>query len=101
MLNNFICYSCHKVHNNRTYQIARMRSLILAFLQFFMKPIWVLYTLYRANNNGEDQTSLMRSLVCAFVVRMQRSQGFLQQTQAPPVMSKYIYCYKCVSDTKK
>ena len=37
--NNFICYSCHKVINNRTYQIARMRSLILAFLQFFMKPI--------------------------------------------------------------
>ena len=32
--NNFICYSCHKVINNRTYQIARMRSLIWAFLQF-------------------------------------------------------------------
>ena len=101
MWNNFICYSCHKVINNRTYQIARMRSLILAFLQFFMKPIWVLYTLYRANNNGEDQTALMRSLVCTFVVRMQRSQVFLQQAQAPPVMSKCIYCYKCVSDTKK
>ena len=35
MWNNFIYYSCHKVIDNRTYQIARMRSLIWAFLQIF------------------------------------------------------------------
>ena len=40
----------------------------------------------------------MRSLVCAFVVRMQLSLVCSQH--APPVMSKCIYCYKCVSDKK-
>ena len=30
--NNFICYSCYKVINNRTYQIAWVRSLVWAFL---------------------------------------------------------------------
>ena len=69
--NTFIGYSCYKVINNRTYQIARMRSLVWAFLQFLMKPIWILYTLYWANNNGVDQTAWMRSLVFAFFVRMQ------------------------------
>ena len=33
-----------------------------------------------------------------FVVRMPLSQVFSQH--APPVMSKRIYCYKCVSDKK-
>ena len=97
--NNFICYSCHKVINNRTYHIVRTLSLIWAFLHIFMKPIWILYTLYRASNNGEDQTAWMCSMVCAFVVRTQLSQIFSQH--APPVMSKCIYCYKWVSDKKK
>ena len=47
----------HKVINNRAYRIARMHSLIWAFLHFFMKPICILYTLYRANYNGEVQTA--------------------------------------------
>ena len=33
--NNFICSFCHKVINNRTYQITLMRSLTWAFLHFF------------------------------------------------------------------
>ena len=88
----------HKVVNNCTYQIARMRSLIWALQHYFMKPIWIPYTLYRTNSNGEDQTAWMRSLVCAFDVCMQLSQSFSHH--APSVMSKCIFGYKCVSDKK-
>ena len=38
MWNNFICYSCHKVINNLTYQIARMCSLVWALLQILYEP---------------------------------------------------------------
>ena len=36
---------------------------------------------------------------CAFAVRMQLSQVFLKH--APPVVSKCMYCYKCVSNKIK
>ena len=80
--------------NKRTYQIAQF-DLGLPN-NFFMEPILILYSLYRANNKGEDQTAWS---VCPFVVRMQLSHVFSHH--ALPVLSKCIFCYKCVSDKIK
>ena len=58
------------------------------FYNFYEANLDIIYFVL-SDNNGEDQTALMRNLVCAFVVRMPRSQVFLQHV--PPVMRKCIY----------